>query len=400
MTVRSQWIAIAVAWSCLAAGSVGHAAAEPAGPTVREAAVKLVKSPEEVVRVAAIRVLGRTGTAEDVPLLVGLAASAGDAEKSAAQLALGGMRAKEIDATLVKLLGAAGPAERVVVIRGLADRRPREALAAILGLAADGDATVRQEALQALQAVADVQSIPTLVALLAKAAPGPERDALELAIAAGCRRNPDPLKYAAPLLTLLSGADAAQRILLLPIMGQLGGTEALEAINAARQDANETVREAAIRGLCNWPESDVAPELLVVAKQPAKPEHRVWAVRALARVVPRAAREKPDQCTAMLKETLTLAEQPAEKNLVLARLSAVRTPDALATALAATGDAALRGEAIKTVIELARAMWTTHQPAAREALEKIKPLTTDPELKARIDRIIENPDAIRKGKAA
>jgi len=399
MNARPELVAVAVAWSCLAGGTV--APAEPAAETVRGAALKLVNGHEEVVRVTAIRVLGTRGTAEDVPVLVGLAATAAtDPEKSEALLALGTMRGKEIDATLIKLLGSAGPAERVVVIRSLADRRPREALATVLGQVSNGDAAVRQEALKALQAVADERSIPTLVGLLAKASPGPDRDALELAIAAGCRRNPDPAKQAAPLVALLSGAGVTLRSLLLPILGQLGGKEALEAINAARQDVDDTVREAAIRGLCNWPNGEIATELLAVAKQPAKPEYRVWAVRALARVVPRSAWEKPEPCAAILKETLAIAEQPADKKYVLSRLSVVRAPEALTTALASTADPALRDEAVKTVIELARGMWTTHQPAVHDALEKIKPLTTDPELRARIDRIIENPDAIRKGTGA
>ncbi|MGD0896653.1 MAG: HEAT repeat domain-containing protein [Thermoguttaceae bacterium] len=375
-----------------------YAAVDPPGSLVRTAALESLNGPDEVVRVAAIHVLGRIGTAGDVPRLAELATTGGsDALREAAFESLVAMRRPQIDAALLAQLKTAKPRTRATLIRCLAERRPRDALPAVLQRAEDEDAEVRLEAFKALQVLADTESVPALIALLVKSTPGEERESAELAMCAACRRITDHQRQADPLLAALVGADVPQRCALLPVLGRVGGRDALGVVRAARSDAHAEVAEAAIRALCNWPDADVATELFAIAKDGSKPQHRSWAVRALARVIPRADDRTPQERTLLLQQTMTLARQADDKRLVLSRLAAVRTPEALATALSSTADPELRGEAIKAVVELARGLWKSHPQAAREALEKVLRITTDRELRGRIDRILGNPEQARKG---
>lgn len=388
--------------ACLLTGLAdsGVRAEATGGPAVRASARELVQSADGGVRVAAIRVLGRVGTAADVPLLAELAATGpGEPERTAAAQSLASMRGSEVDAAVIALLETAAPKQRVALVRSLGERHPRGAVQIAVARVSDPDAEVRQEASRALQVLADVPTVPVLVELLMKASAA-ERSPLEQAILSACRRGSDPSRHADPLVAVMQNAEEPLRCLLLPIIGQLGGSAAMEAIQSARKDSREAVREAATRGLCNWPDASAGADLMALAKDAPSPQVRSLAVRAVARVLPRATDRPPAETATALVQTLALAETVEDKRLVISRLASVRAPESLATAVAASGSPDLRDEAIRAVIELARGMWGTHQQAAREALEKILPLTKDPELLQKIDRIINNPDDIRKGKAA
>ena len=375
-------------------GSEESAANHPpaaAGPaSLRGTVLEALQSGDENVRIAAVRALGRVGTADDVPMLARLATTAdSDAERTAAFQALSTLAAKGTDEAIVGYLGQAPPDVCVTLIRSLVARRATAAMPGVLAAAKHENAEVRIEALHALQALADGDAAPALVKLLIDTPRGPQREAAERAVAASCRRIADPQRRADPLLAALRGADLAARCALLPALGRLGGDRALEAVHAAMKDPSPQVRDAAVRALSNWPDASVAPELLAIAQQSPQQSHRIWALRAYARVVALPAQRPPEETFKMLRQAMALARRSEDKQLILSRLAAVRTPEALEMALSFTDDKALRAEALKTAAALAEALRTSHPPESRAAMQRVLQLTDDAELRDRLKRLLE-----------
>ncbi|MGA2501067.1 MAG: hypothetical protein ABSH20_25295 [Tepidisphaeraceae bacterium] len=99
-----------------------------------------------------------------------------------------------------------------------------------------------------------------------------------------CQQISDPAKRAEPVLAEIGKTAGADKAALLPLVGRIGGPQALTIIVSAMESSDPKLYEAGLRGLCNWPDASVARQLLGLAEGAKDPMHRVWALRALVRV--------------------------------------------------------------------------------------------------------------------
>ena len=77
------------------------------------------------------------------------------------------------------------------------------------------------------------------------------------------------------------------------------------------------VRDAAVRGLCNWPDATVADQLLELARSATRETQRIWALRGYARVVVLGDTLPPAEMTAGLQQAMQLATRLEDKQLIL-----------------------------------------------------------------------------------
>ncbi len=233
---------------------------------LREAALAAIATSDPQLRLAGIRVLAVSGDAADVPLLAQLATEADPAVRAAAEKDLVQLQAPDVEDAILELLDASEASQRVTAIHALVARRMAGTSAKLVALAEGKQSVVRLEALTALQSLADASVANALVSLLADSPAGKERDAAECAVAKCCGQISPAQRQADPVLTALSQASAPQCAALLPALGRIGGSEALPIVQQAMQDADGGVRDAAVRGLCNWPDATVADQLLEIAR--------------------------------------------------------------------------------------------------------------------------------------
>jgi hypothetical protein len=73
---------------------------------------------------------------------------------------------------------------------------------------------------------------------------------------------------------------------LLRVLGTLGGSPALAAVRTAATDADASVKETALRALCDWPAVDALPDLARMAKTTADPKFKILALRGQLRLIP------------------------------------------------------------------------------------------------------------------
>jgi HEAT repeat protein len=332
-----------------------------------EVALTAVKSEDPQVKQAGFRALGKLGDASVVPLLTETMFAGGELS-GVARESLTRVFGKGVnEAILAAMQKQDDPNRRAQLIDILNKRKAVGAVPALLAEAAAENATVRHRAIQALGDLAEPQHVGAMVDLLLAAADASERDRVERAVWFVCRRIGEPEEQAAPVLAEFDGLSDQQQALLLPLLGRIGGQKALQVIRDGLKSNDEEVQEAAVRGLCNWPNKKVADGLLEIVKEAPQENYRVWALRAYIRVI--TMREsRPDLDTlARLKEAMDLAERDDERKLIANRASAIRHVETLRWLVPMLDEAALVDDASRSIVELGR-----HRGLAQPNAEEFK----------------------------
>lgn len=345
----------------------------PGEAALRDAALEALGSGNTHLARAAVGALGQVGSAADAPRLAALATAGEWSLRETALDSLVALGAPGTDAAILDLLEKADAKTRLTLFRVVVARRMASAIPTLIQIAQDAgaDSAVRLEARKALQALPDAQAADALVALLLAPQTPEEREIVERAIAASCQKIGDPLKRAEPLLRALRGADVAGRCTLLPALGRVGGPEAAEVVRAALQDPSPALQDAGVRALCNWPDAVVADQLLDLARTGREERHRVWALRAFARVVSLPGQRAPQEAAASLRQALRLADKPENKKFILSRLAAVRVAESLALAMSCLEDPQVHDDAASMALQLAQALRFSHPAEARAALQTL-----------------------------
>jgi HEAT repeat protein len=324
----------------------GHEAA-------RAAVTECVKSPNEEVRVAAFKALAKLGNADCVLPLATAAASARGVERDAARETLYALRDPQADKTILDAIAKAEPAAKVELIRSIGERNIRSADAVLLAAAADADRKVRLEAFKVMQSAADESQLPAMLDLLVKVQTDTERVEAEKAVAAVCRRGGDATQYVDTLIAKMASAPTAGKSSLLTLLGQIGGEKAYSTLSTAIGDTDETIRDAAIRALAEFPDSRPTEALLVLSQNATKPANKIIGLRGYVRMIGLTQAATEDRVV-MCEKAMALATRVEEKRLVLSAASRIPDEKAVAFVSKAAGDAQLAAEAKAAQTELDR----------------------------------------------
>lgn len=272
-------------------------------PRVLEA----VSSDQPRLQQAAIRSLGLIADARTIPLLLEMLAEDGPASSLAAQ-ALTSMPRTQVGPALLKALQEQ-PAARPAVVDVLKKLVYYEAIDPLIEIAASDDPAVYQVALDGLRGIADPDQtdIPRLLKLLQRSTPGRHRDDVERTILIVCDKQPAQADRAEPVLQALGEIDVTRSALHLPLLGRLGGPQALKILDAALESDDAQVRDAAVRGICNWPDASVADRLMELAADANRRGDQQRALRAYVRVVTLPSDREEPQTLEMLQSAMRLA---------------------------------------------------------------------------------------------
>ena len=181
-------------------------------PSVRAATLKALDSPDKEVRATALGTLIGAGTGQDVPRLATLAATDPD---SGVQTA-----AFETLRTHAPIPQRASRSSHSSRRRTRARRRfsepplpddPPTSSPAFLAAAESSNPALRKIALEALEVMAEPEHAEMLVAILAKSAPGEEREAAGRAVWMTCEKIADPAKRGEPLFAGYEKAGRARK---------------------------------------------------------------------------------------------------------------------------------------------------------------------------------------------
>ena len=218
--------------------------------------------------------------------------------------------------------------DQAAIMRLFAKLRLYEAIDPLLIEAAKPDANDYQPALDTLAQIADPDKhdLPRLLALLAKVPQGKQSDAVQRTILLVCSKVSDTQDRSALVLPYLpSDKNEDFQAKLLTLLGRLGGEKGLAVIETAMASPDATMKDAAVRAICNWPDASVADRLISIVETTDNAMHRRWALRAYVRVITLKSDRQPAETLAMLQKAMTFATHDTDRCLILERAGNVRT---------------------------------------------------------------------------
>ena len=232
---------------------------------------------------------------------------------------------------------------------------------------------VRTAAMAALGQLASPENIAGMVRGVLMAEKGREREAAEKAVMFVCQRIEPQEKQAEPVLAAMSTLDEADRMAILPTLGRVGGSGARKAIETAIADPDAKLHDVGLRALCNWPDASIAPRLIELAGSDKHSGHRIMALRALIRIAPLPDERTDDQRLALLRQAMRMCSRDAERNLVLQRARAIRSPETLRFITPYMNRVRYAQQACQSVVELAhhRELRDANKAEFERALDKV-----------------------------
>lgn len=318
-------------------------------PTITEAA----KTGSKPLRLAAISVLEKSGTAATVPVLLSAATDSAPELANSAKASLVRLPGNDIDPVLVKRLGQSSGKEKQVLLELAGLRQIKDSVPMLLASARDTDAKTRAAAVQSLGILGGEKEAGQLVALLKNAANDQDRSDMEAALLAMVgRAGPGSAPVMDPLVR---SENTELRLVGLHALAAAGGPAALSTITSAAKDTNESVRDEAVRTLSTWPntwpeDGAVAAPLLDLAKSSTKTSYQVLAVRGYLQYVQGDRNLKGEDKLKKVSEVLPALKRPEEKRLAIAVISGSRAPGMLAMLSEMASDAAVGEEACSAIV--------------------------------------------------
>ena len=365
----------------------------------RPAVLELIsKSKELSVRVAAVQSIGELGDAADAQLLMQLLSGPSKEERAAAEQSLVRLRGSAVGQSLVTELKRTDSPIRVAILKILVTRRELDTMEAMIAVAAENDASVRQAAMTSLSKVAGPEQIPGMLQGVLKADAGKERDAAEKCVMLACNRIVEEQQRAAPVLAAMKKLPAPQQTMLLSTLGRIGGADALKTIEDSL--ANPSTHSQGLRAICNWPDASITSRLIELIRTDKHPGHATTALRALIRVAPLSDQRTDEQRLELLQRAMTMCTRDTERNLILDRCRAIRTLDSLKFILPYVKKPAFTGQACLSVVELAhhRELRDNHRAEFHQALDLVIATSKDPVIVDRAQRYKQGKTWVRPGK--
>jgi len=318
-------------------------------PGAIQTVVNATQSPNEAVRVAALRAVARLGGVVDAPMLLQIAVARTGETQKAARWALARLRGEDVNSVLSALAEKGPPGVQAEAIRALRIRGAERAVPILLRVAAAATEETFAEAARALAELGGPEDFPRAVDLLSRRDAAADQDQIVLAAIRilGKFENPD---------------------------------KALPAAEKAAADRDPGVRKAAAKllGAIGTKKAAAIPELLRLAREGSSQAQKKPALRGLARLAGEAAAKDPGTATAALERALRLDPAPAEKKALLAALAKVDSPRALELALDCVKDPSVELEAAAAVMAIARKVQAKAPQKAAAAVRRLAETASNP----------------------
>ena len=356
-------------------------------PAVRDA----LRSPDEIVRLAAIPAVVRLAGSAALPNILPFFNSTDADEIAAAKDALLAFQDTLVVPEAVRLMDASPAPGKAALLGVLAAKGARDRIDLVFGKAASPEPVVRAAAIAALAGLAEEKVLPRLLGLLFAAADSEETVHLQKAVAAAAGCNPDPDRRADALIAQMSGAPAAHKAAILKVLPQAAGARALQTVIDETRSKDSQVQAAAIYALSQWPDFSAASELLRIVSTTANKKYLLLALEGYVRLVHDADMPRFQKLD-LLKNALGLPKDDANRKVVLRGIATVRGPEAFRLLSESLGNPALRATAVQSLLEMASEQgpeekWLSGQQVVL-ILRRVEALAEDPAEKEQAAKII------------
>ena len=305
---------------------------------------------DEAARAAAIKAVVALNGKDSLGRLPAWLADERAGVSAAAKAAVASVKAPLADGLAVLALQSKDAVQQGV-LEIIEKRNDTAALPKISALADTGDLEMKQTLCRIHGNIGDETSMPFILNQLQKAEDKKTILAAEKGLLTLCRRLGDAKLYLPALKNAFAESKAEAKPSLLKAVALAGSQEALDMEVAAWKNEGDTVKEAALRTLAEWPNVAALPTLRDIAATTEKPLLQVLAFRGCVRLIPMQNKknaEKADDMAAMVG----LAKRVDERKLAVGVIGNLTDAKSLTYLLDYLKDDDLKGEAASAIVNL------------------------------------------------
>ncbi len=234
--------------------------------------------------------------------------------------------------------------------------------------------SVRIAAINAMANVGSQDDLPRMTDLILAAQSAEERKAAQQSLVEIAKSIDDPSTRSVAVIAAMEESSDEQKGYLLDTLSKIGGDNALQTVMKYTRSETESVQDAAIASLSNWPDIAAADDLFKIIQTAGMEKHKDQALRGYIRIVNDSGLE-PDQKVEKFQNLLSILKKQNEKKQVLEGLSKIRNDAALKPAVECLSEESLREVAASTIVKIAcpqkRRDTGLRSPEVYHALEKV-----------------------------
>ena len=338
-------------------------------------AIRWTGSADPALRVAGLASVARLGDASSVTPMVEALVKATDARGRAqvepVLVALAGGAATD-EALRKAFMTATGDVRRSLI--GVwAKRGGPTAVATLMQETDSADSACARDAFRALASVAGSEEAPVLLAKLGSLRRPELRGEAENAARRALARIEKPAQRSATLFAALGEATAPEvRQAFLRMLPEVADRKSAETVRRALKDADARIRESAVRAFAQWPHAEAWNDLMDVYREPEQEKLRSLALNGLVRIA-QAGNAKPDAALIdRYRQLLAGAKSDADRKLILGALGGVASAEALEIVKPLLSDPAVKAEADLAAKAILAAIRKRDPEAAREAVRRFR----------------------------
>jgi len=149
------------------------------------------------------------------------------------------------------------------------------------------------------------------------------------------------------------------------------------------------VRDAAVRSLADWPNTELMDDLREVARTSDNKLHRALALHGFVRLIGLDRERSAKETIKLYREAMGLAQNVSERQMVLSGLANVRTLAALQIAAGYLQNKALQQEAEAAVVKIAEGTLGSYPRQTKIVLQKVDELSKNDSLRRQAQKLIE-----------
>ncbi|NQX53366.1 DUF1080 domain-containing protein [Pedobacter panaciterrae] len=324
---------------------LGQSGAKEALPAV----IKLLKSKNETVKLAAINAAVNIGQDQVLDDLLKLASKGDTANVTAVSNAIHRMKGTGITEKIAAAIPSAKPNVQVALINLLASRAANGQLNTVYDQLKSKNPEVQQAAYAALSHVVVKENLPQLFTLLNESS-GAQETAVQEAIIAAVSGG-DNSQQVDAVLQQMASAPENKKLLFYKVLASLGGEKSLKAVTDAFASGNEQTQKAALDALSAWVDASAAPELIKIARETKNTAFLNTAINGYLRSV-REGVYPAEQKLLLLRNAMAVAQTNEQKQQILKDVEQAKCFNAIVFAGKYLDDAALQQAAANAVMNI------------------------------------------------
>jgi HEAT repeat protein len=283
------------------------------------------------------------------------------------------LNSEGVDEAIIEHMKKSRPEQKAELIEVLSDKNVTSAADAVFAETKDKDTKVQRAAFKAIGKLAGPENIDRVIVSFESI----DNDAVgreaEKAVISVSKKIPEKSKRADAIIAALKQEKKTEvRCSFIRILAAIADDKSFQVIKSSVKDENEQVKDAAVRAITVWPNTEAMSTLLAIFKSTDNKTHRILALRGYIRLLKQDKQTAMAQKAEILGNIIGQVDIAAERKNILSGLASVKHPLALSIVDKYLSDPQVQNEAMLAAIQIAQAIVDTQKDEVKAVALKIE----------------------------